>query len=267
MKKINHPFHLVNSSPWPFLMGIAAINTAIAFVSYMHRFESSSILLIFGFINVVLVLSFWWRDVIREATFEGQHTFPVQQNLKMGVVLFIVSEIMFFFGFFWAYFHSSLSPAIQIGSVWPPFAIISLDPFSVPLLNTFILLTSGITLTIAHHAVLHGYFKIARSAFISTLFYAVIFTIEQFFEYLSASFNINDSIYGSTFYLLTGFHGFHVIIGTIFIFICFLRFLKLHFTSSHHVGLESAIWYWHFVDVVWLFLYIFIYVNNTGSAL
>lgn len=178
--------------------------------------------------------------------------------------MFIVSEIMFFFGFFWAYFHSSLSPAIQIGSIWPPFAINTLNPFAVPLLNTFILLVSGITLTIAHHAVLNGYYKVAITAFISTLVYAVIFTIEQVFEYFSASFSINDSIYGSTFYMLTGFHGFHVIIGTIFIAVCFFRFLNSHFTSTHHVGLESAIWYWHFVDVVWLFLYIFIYVNNVS---
>ena len=262
MQKISHPFHLVNPSPWPFLTGISAVNTVIALVSYMHRVAGSFFFLLVAISTIGFVLFFWWRDVIREATFDGQHTFTVQQNLKFGVVLFIVSEVMFFFGFFWAYFHSSLSPAIQIGAVWPPLGIIALDPFSVPLLNTFILLTSGVTLTICHHAVLHNRYIIARNAIIATLVYAVIFTVEQVFEYLHAPFNINDSIYGTTFYLLTGFHGFHVIIGTIFIFVCFVRLLYTHFTSSHHVGLESAIWYWHFVDVVWLFLYIFIYVHN-----
>jgi len=257
--KITHPYHLVNPSPWPFFMSISVFNIAIALISYMHRFEGAFIYFIFTFFVLFHILFFWWRDVIREATFEGMHTIPVQNNLKIGVSLFILSEVMFFFGFFWAYFHSSLAPTIQIGSIWPPIGINPINPFHVPLFNTFILLISGVTLTMAHHAIINGYYKLAFESIFLTLIYACIFITEQFFEYLHASFNINDGIYGSTFYLLTGFHGFHVIIGAIFIFVCFIRLIFGHFTFNHHVGLEASIWYWHFVDVVWLGLYISIY--------
>lgn len=256
---LTHPFHIVEPSPWPILMSVSAFNTAIGLVVYMHRFEGAYIQLFLGFLNVLFILTFWWRDVIREATFEGKHTYPVQKNLKIGVALFIVSEVMFFFGFFWAYFHSSLAPTVQIGCVWPPVGITPVDAFGVPLLNTFILLTSGVTLTMAHHALLHNYGKLAIRSTYATCVYAFIFTVEQFFEYLHSSFNINDGIYGSTFYMLTGFHGFHVIIGTIFIIVCLIRLIAGHFTSTHHVGFESAAWYWHFVDVVWLALYVSVY--------
>jgi heme/copper-type cytochrome/quinol oxidase subunit 3 len=256
---LTHPYHLVDPSPWPFFMAIAAFNTAFGLVVYMHRYDGAGFQLTLGLLNVLIIMFFWWRDVIREATYEGMHTKPVQRNLKIGFALFILSEVMFFFGFFWAYFHSSLAPTIFIGSVWPPVGIEPINPFGVPLLNTFILLTSGVTLTMAHHAILHGYYKLAVRSIAVTLFYAIFFTVEQFFEYLHASFNINDGIYGSTFYMLTGFHGFHVIVGTVFIAVCLVRLIFGHFTSTHHVGFESAVWYWHFVDVVWLALYVSVY--------
>ena len=256
---LTHPYHLVDPSPWPIFMSISAFNLVVGAVAYMHRFDGSGFQFIIGIINVLSVLALWWRDVIRESTYEGMHTRPVQKNIRMGVSLFILSEVMFFVGFLWAYFHSSLAPAIQIGCVWPPAGITPIDPFGIPLLNTFILLTSGITLTICHHSIIHGYFILARDSILVTIIYALIFTVEQFFEYLHSSFNINDGIYGSTFFMLTGFHGFHVIIGTIFIGVCSIRLVLGHFTSTHHVGFESAAWYWHFVDVVWLGLYVSLY--------
>jgi cytochrome c oxidase subunit 3 len=185
------------------------------------------------------------------------HTKAVQRGLKMGVVLFIVSEVMFFFAFFWAYFHSSLAPAIEIGSIWPPVGITVFSPWGVPLLNTLILLLSGVTITYAHHALTLGnrFYLVDGLAF--TILLAVIFTFLQAFEYRTAPFNISDGIYGSTFFMATGFHGFHVIIGTTFIVVCLMR--VHHFTKQHHVGFEAAAWYWHFVDVVWLFLFVSIY--------
>lgn len=258
-KVITHPYHLVDPSPWPIFMSFAIFNLVIGLVAYMHRFDGSGFQLFLGILNILSILALWWRDVIRESTYEGMHTEPVQKNIRMGVSLFILSEVMFFVGFLWAYFHSSLAPAIQIGAIWPPVGITPIDPFGVPLLNTFILLTSGLTLTICHHGIIHGDTILALESIDLTLCYAMIFIIEQYFEYLHSSFSINDGIYGSTFFMLTGFHGFHVIIGAIFIGVCFIRLWFGHFSSSHHVGFEAAAWYWHFVDVVWLGPYISLY--------
>jgi cytochrome c oxidase subunit 3 len=208
---------------------------------------------------LISVLALWWRDVIREATFEGAHTGIVQKNHKFVFVLFIVSDIMFFFAFFWAFFHSSLSPVIEIGCVWPPAGIEPFNPWKVPLLNTIILLTSGLTITVCHYALLLGKVEYCLGSFARTIFLAILFTLVQLYEYRSATFSISDGIYGSTFFMATGFHGFHVLIGTIFITVCFIRFLGGHFTRTHHVGFECAAWYWHFVDVVWLFLFVVVY--------
>lgn len=257
-----HPYHLVDSSPQPFCLAICILQLAINFVFYMHKFSNIGFFVIISFFTLIFVLFEQWNDVIIEATFEGMHTLPVQKNLKFGVILFIISEVMFFVGFFWAYFHSSLAPTIQIGSIQPPVGINIIYPFGIPLLNTFILLTSGLTLTIAHHAIISTYQNLSIKAVSITIIYAFIFIIEQFFEYLNASFNINDGIYGSTFYMLTGFHGFHVIIGTIFIFVCLIRLYFGHFTFDHHLGFEAAAQYQHFVDVVWLYLFICIYQQS-----
>jgi len=201
---------------------------------------------------------FWWRDVIREATWQGYHTLIVQKGLRIGFSLFILSEVMFFFGIFWSFFHSSLAPAIQIGSIWPPINLSILDPWKVPFLNTLILLMSGVTITLAHHCIILKT-KIANYGFLATIILAICFTACQFYEYLVSTFEISDGIYGTVFYFATGFHGFHVLIGTIFIFVSWIRFILNHFTAKHHIGFECAAWYWHFVDIVWLFLFISIY--------
>lgn len=256
---IKHSFHIVDPSPWPVLTAFSAFSMLLGAVLYMHLFSLGSFLLPFGFIVTLVCSGFWWRDIIREATFEGDHTPAVQKGLRLGMLLFIVSEVMFFFGFFWAFFHSALAPTIEIGAIWPPVGIAPFDPWDVPLINTLILLSSGVTITWAHDAIVSDKFVDATSAFICTLVLALSFTILQAKEYLEASFNISDSVYGSTFYMATGFHGLHVIIGTCFIFVCFIRHLLGHFKPELHFGFEAAAWYWHFVDVVWLFLFVTIY--------
>lgn len=254
-----HPFHLVDPSPWPFVGALSALMLTFGGVLVMHGYYGGYFLLQFGFLMLLFVMFVWWRDIIREGTFEGQHTLSVQSGLRVGMLLFIASEVMFFFAFFWAFFHSSFNPSIVLGGVWPPFFIQILDPWKIPLLNTVILLTSGATVTWAHHSIVWGSKYQASVALISTVFLAVIFTALQGLEYFTAPFSISDSVYGSTFYMATGFHGFHVFVGTCFLFVCFLRLYFNHFTREHHFGFEAAAWYWHFVDVVWLFLFLTIY--------
>jgi len=262
MIKLNsqaHSFHLVDPSPWPLVAAFSALTLTFGGVMYFNGYNNGGFTAIFGFCIILYIMYTWWRDITREGTYEGQHTSRVQLGLRMGVLFFIASEIMFFFAFFWAFFHSSLNPSFYIGGVWPPMFLVILNPWKVPLLNTIILLSSGATVTLAHHAIVAGEKKEAVNALIWTILLAVFFTALQGFEYLSAPFTISDGVYGSTFYMATGFHGFHVIIGTIFLFICLIRLQLEHFTKEHHFGFEAAAWYWHFVDVVWLFLFLTIY--------
>lgn len=254
-----HPYHMVTNSPWPLLTSVAALTLTTGGVMFMHRFDAGKLTLFYGLLLLLFVFFVWWRDVVREATYEGMHTPVVVRGLHLGILLFILSEVMFFVSFFWAYFHSSLAPAIEIGGVWPPNGIAVFSPWGVPLLNTYILLYSGVTVTAAHYALVGGDFNSACVGLALTVLYGVIFSFLQYFEYRTATFTIADGVYGSTFYLATGFHGFHVLIGTIFLGVCLVRLISGHFTKSHHVGFEGAIWYWHFVDVVWLFLYASIY--------
>jgi cytochrome c oxidase subunit 3 len=254
-----HGFHLVDPSPWPLTAAFSALMLTFGGVLYMHGYVGGGFLWRFGFVMILFMMFVWWRDIIREGTFEGQHTTAVQLGLRMGMLLFIVSEIMFFFAFFWAFFHSSFNPSPAIGGVWPPAFITILDPWKVPLLNTVILLTSGATITWGHHAIVWGSKYQAIVALLATVFLAIIFTALQGFEYVTAPFSISDSVYGSTFYMATGFHGFHVFVGTCFIAVCTVRLYVNHFTREHHFGFEAAAWYWHFVDVVWLFLFVTIY--------
>nr|YP_010032385.1 Cox3 [Schizocladia ischiensis]QOW07599.1 Cox3 [Schizocladia ischiensis] len=254
-----HPFHLVDPSPWPLVAAMGALSLTFGAVMYMHNYRGGGQLLLLGLLTILFVMYTWWRDIIREATFEGHHTGAVQGGLRMGMILFIVSEVMFFFAFFWAFFHSSLAPAFSIGGVWPPAGIEIISPWGVPLLNTILLLSSGATVTWAHHAIVAGAREQALLALGGTLVLALFFTGLQAFEYLHAPFGMSDSVYGASFYMATGFHGFHVIIGTLFLFVCTLRLFSHHFSRQHHFGFEAAAWYWHFVDVVWLFLFITIY--------
>lgn len=257
--KTAHSYHLVDPSPWPLLASLGAFMLTSGLVLYMHKFIGGWQLLTTGFTLILYIMYTWWRDVVREATFEDQHSIAVQKGLRLGMVLFIVSEIMFFFAFFWAFFHSSIAPTYNIGGVWPPKAISTINTFTIPLTNTFLLLTSGATVTWAHHALLARAKKHTLVALIFTIVLATLFTCLQGLEYVNAPFNISDGVYGSCFYMATGFHGFHVFVGTVALIVSFIRIILNHFTNKHHFGFEAAIWYWHFVDVVWLFLFINVY--------
>jgi cytochrome c oxidase subunit 3 len=254
-----HSFHLVDPSPWPLIAAFSSLMLTSGTVLYMHGYSNGFFLSQFGLFMILFMMFCWWRDVIREATIEGQHTFSVTTGLKMGMLLFILSEVMFFMAFFWAFFHSSFNPSPFIGGVWPPAFMVILDPWKVPLLNTILLLSSGVSVTWAHHSIVWGSKFQACLALTITIFLAIVFTALQGFEYVTAPFTISDGVYGSTFYMATGFHGFHVIVGTLFLFVCLIRLYLGHFTREHHFGFEAAAWYWHFVDVVWLFLFISIY--------
>lgn len=254
-----HPYHLVDASPWPFLIGLSALATTSGGVAYMHNYTGGGYILTFGVVMMLFVFASWVKDVVREATFQGHHTQPVQVGLRYGMLIFIVSELMFFVAFFWAFFHASLVPTIELAGVWPPPGIDVLNPWEVPLLNTMVLLLSGATCTWAHHSLLEGNREHAIYGLAATVALGLYFTSLQLMEYSSCNFSISDGVYGTTFYMATGFHGFHVLIGTTFLFVCLLRHIKGHFTRTHHFGFEAAAWYWHFVDVVWLFLFVSIY--------
>lgn len=259
-----HLFHILpGMSPWPFLTALSLLGVIINVLSWIYQFSYYNNFFAYSFaiaiVSLILSVCGWWNDVIAEGTFEGRHTSNVQRGLRIGMVLFILSEVMFFFAFFWAYFHRSLAPRVEIGCTWPPQGIVTFDPWRIPLLNTYILLLSGATITYCHHSIVRGDYENSIKGFGYTILLAVLFTILQGYEYFNAPFSINDGIYGRTFYMATGFHGLHVIIGTCFIAVCAIRLVLGHFTKQHHFGFEAAAWYWHFVDVVWLFLYISIY--------
>nr|YP_004934932.1 cytochrome c oxidase subunit III [Pedipes pedipes]AEQ93860.1 cytochrome c oxidase subunit III [Pedipes pedipes] len=251
------PFHLVEYSPWPLLGSLGIMSIPVGLVYYIRTTDLK--LLLLGVLTTALVAFVWWRDIVREATFQGHHPSYVVKGLKMGVLLFIVSEVCFFFAFFWAYFHSSLAPCIEIGSQWPPAGISTLPVFGVPLLNTSVLLLSGVSITWCHHSIEEGKLKASLQALFLTLVLGFYFLYLQYGEYCETSFTMADSVYGSTFFIATGFHGLHVLVGATFLSVCFLRLAQQHFSKQHHVGFLAAAWYWHFVDVVWLFLYVSIY--------
>lgn len=255
----NHPYHLVSPSPWPIYTSSALFTVTTTGVLSMHGFFFTGYLFFLCLFNLIASMTLWFRDVISEGTYLGNHTYAVQRGLNLGVGLFIVSEVLFFLAIFWTFFHSSLSPNIELGAQWPPMGIHGINPFELPLLNTIILLSSGVTVTYAHHSVIQGNRKGALYGLIYTILLAALFTVLQAIEYTVSSFTISDGIYGSCFFFGTGFHGLHVIVGTAFLAVGFWRLFAYHFTDHHHLGLESGILYWHFVDVVWLFLFISIY--------
>jgi cytochrome c oxidase subunit 3 len=266
MTKINvflkqqHPFHMVTPSPWPLLTSFSILSFVLSTIVYLHFWRDIGLIKMgISLVCILFCLYRWFSDVITESTFEGNHTHKVQLGLRCGMLLFIISEIMFLFAFFWAFFHPSLIPSIFIGAIWPPKGIDVLNPWGLPFFNTIILLSSGVSITWAHRNIIAGRHKETVWGLGITIILGILFTILQATEYIEAPFSINSGIYGSVFFLATGFHGFHAMIGTIFLIVCFFRQLKFHFTREHHFGFEAAAWYWHFVDVVWLFLFTTIY--------
>jgi len=255
----HQPFHLANPSPWPLYASLLTFQLLLSTLLFFHNFAGAISSMYFSLVIFLYVVFAWFYNIVIESTFQGNHTKKVQSGLRMGMVLFITSEVMFFFSFFWCFFHSSLAPSIWIGNIWPPVGIEIISLWHLPFLNTVILLSSGVSLTWSHRLLLTGGVKASIQGLALTIAWGVLFTFLQYTEYKNTSFSINDSIYGSIFFLLTGFHGFHVLLGTALLIVCLIRFYYHHFLVSQHIGFECSIWYWHFVDVVWIFLYILVY--------
>lgn len=265
-----HPYHMVEPSRWPVIGAVGGFLMTFGLITFMHPevlggglesfFESVGLWSIApGLIVAMTVMMGWWMDVVKEATVQRLHTAEVQLGLRFGMALFICSEVMFFSAFFWAFFDASLFPKEAAGFVWPPLGIETFDPLGVPLLNTLVLMTSGFTVTWAHHDIRENKMSHASLMLAFTVLLGISFTALQITEYAEAPFGFTEGIYPTVFFLATGFHGFHVIVGTVFLAVCWFRLNKGHFTPDHHFGFEAAAWYWHFVDVVWLFLYTFVY--------
>jgi cytochrome c oxidase subunit 3 len=254
-----HGFHIVDPSPWPLFISISVLFLTFGGVMYMHGYKWGKLLFALGLFLVVIVMALWWRDIIRESTYEGQHTSVVQKGLRIGIAIFILTEAIFFAAFFWSYFHFSINPSIFIGGVWPPARFPIINVWGVPLLNTIILVSSGATLTYAHYSILYGSKSDAFKGLLATILLAFIFLSFQLHEYQDAPFSIYNSVYGSCFFLLTGFHGLHVIVGTLFLCVCLFRLYFDHYSRERHLGFEAASWYWHFVDVIWILLFVIVY--------
>nr|ASY98163.1 cytochrome c oxidase subunit III [Deroplatys desiccata]AVE15457.1 cytochrome c oxidase subunit III [Deroplatys desiccata] len=254
---VNHPYHLVSYSPWPIISASAIMISMLGSIKFFYEFNEN--LMFLGMLILICSIIQWWRDVVRESTYQGCHTKKVLTGLRWGMILFIISEVLFFVSFFWTFYHSSLTPTIDLGSLWPPLGIYPFNALQIPLLNTTVLLASGISITWSHHSLLENNSNQAIQGLMCTIILGIYFTMLQLYEYYEAPFTISDSVFGSIFFVATGFHGCHVIIGTTFLAVCLYRMIFMHFTSNHHFGFEAAAWYWHFVDVVWLFLYISVY--------
>jgi cytochrome c oxidase subunit 3 len=258
---LKQPYHLVDPSPWPIIGAFFGAMTLFGIAIVAHY--PTYVPLVIGVIGVLCVMFFWWRDVLKESRTAGLHSPVVRLGLRYGMALFISSEVMFFVAFFWAFFHFALFPEHVLGvtgaHVWPPAGVETFDPFHLPFLNTMILLLSGCTVTWAHHALLEGDRKGLLTGLALTVLLGASFTFFQVVEYTHAPFHLWGGVYPGVFFLATGFHGFHVIVGTLFLIVCYFRALGGGFTPTRHFGFEAAAWYWHFVDVVWLFLFICIY--------
>jgi len=265
---LKHPYHLVDPSPWPLAGSASAFVTVLGIVFAAHF--GSYLLLVLGLLGVLSVMFFWWRDVIAESRTPGLHSKVVQLGLRYGMMMFIASEVMFFVGFFWAHFNFFFFPEnvgnAAANAVWPPAGVKTFDPFQLPFLNTMILLLSGTTVTWAHHGLLEGNRKALITGLVLTVLLGLSFTTFQAIEYSEAPFKFyGGGVYPSVFFMATGFHGFHVIVGTLFLLVCLIRAIKGQFTPERHFGFEAAAWYWHFVDVVWLFLFVCIYWLGAGE--
>ncbi|MCB1532787.1 MAG: cytochrome c oxidase subunit 3 [Alphaproteobacteria bacterium] len=259
-----HPYHLVRPSIWPLIGAIAGGLLATGAIMFMHdvsfgEFHVGLKGVLLGILGVLTVMFFWWKDVIFESVTEKVHNKVTEFGLRYGMLLFIASEVMFFVAFFWAFFNGALFPTEASGFTWPPQGMEVIQPFGLPFLMTMILLLSGCTVTWAHHAILEGHKDDAVKALGITVFLGFFFLGFQIFEYAHAHFGFTEGIYPSAFFMATGFHGFHVFVGAVFLSVCWRRAKKGHFTPERHFGFEAAAWYWHFVDVVWLFLFIAVY--------
>jgi cytochrome c oxidase subunit 3 len=275
----NHDYHILPPDQWPLIGAFSALALTGGGVMWMHDNPYGKFVFLLGLLGVLVTMFSWWGNVIKESH-EGHHTPVVQLHLRYGMILFIASEVMFFLAWFWAFFSAALFPAplevvegaaslVTDGSIvaqWPPKGIEVLDPFGLPLLNTFILLCSGTTVTWAHHSLIHGDREGLKRGLWCTILLGLLFSFIQAYEYIHAPFAFKGNIYGATFFMATGFHGAHVIIGTIFLTVCLVRSYKGEFTPKQHFGFEAAAWYWHFVDVVWLFLFVSIYVWGGWGA-
>ncbi|MEL7280552.1 MAG: cytochrome c oxidase subunit 3 [Pseudomonadota bacterium] len=269
----NHDYHILNPSIWPFFGALAGFVMLFGAVVWMSGGMSVMFgalelsgpwMFLLGFAMTCVTMYGWWGETINE-NIAGDHTPVVRIGLRYGFIMFIMSEVMFFAAWFWTFFKHAIYPmspeSPAVDGVWPPAGIETFDPWHLPLINTLILLCSGAACTWAHHALVHGDpRKDIKTGLILSVALGVIFTFFQAYEYSHAAFGFAGNIYGASFFMATGFHGAHVIIGTIFLFICYLRVRRGHFTAENHVGFEAAAWYWHFVDVVWLFLFASIYV-------
>ncbi|MDG1436662.1 MAG: cytochrome c oxidase subunit 3 [Rickettsiaceae bacterium] len=267
-QKPKHPFHIVELSYWPILTSFSLLALALGSVMLLHEYAGGKPMAIIGLVTVIYCMVGWWKDVITEGRVGNHHTTAVRYGLRIGMTLFILSEIMFFFAFFFSFFFASFFPAgildgvwVVADGTWPPKGIQTFDPWNLPFMNTLILLLSGTTVTWAHHAIEHNDQKSSVTALGITVILGISFSLLQAYEYHHAAFGLSDGVYAANFYLATGFHGLHVIIGTIFLAVCYFRAKKGHFNKGNgHLGFEFAAWYWHFVDVVWLFLFLFVYV-------
>nr|AJT35529.1 cytochrome c oxidase subunit III [Phrixothrix hirtus] len=256
MKK-NNTFHLVHPSPWPLMLDLMVLSLSMGATNYFHNYDNN--LLLFSLLNLIFIMKFDDVMLFEKEHFKSHHTLKTSMNMRMGMLLFITSEVFLFISLFWSFFFSSLSPNIELGMNWPPKEILTFNPMQIPLLNTLILVSSGITVTWSHYMMNMNNYSQTLISLAITIFLGFYFSILQMFEYMEAKFTMTDSVLGSTFYFATGMHGMHVLIGNLFLLTCLIRQMKNHFSMTHNVGFESAIWYWHFVDVVWLFLYISIY--------
>lgn len=273
MSEHKHDYHLVDPSPWPLVGAFSAMAMLVGVAMSMHGHAFGHILLPAGLLMVLVTMYNWWKNVVREGIVDKSHTSVVRKGLRIGMALFILSEVMFFFAFFWSFFKSAIAPVLLfdgnnifdsaipvVHGVWPPAGVKTFDAWDIPFINTLILLLSGTTVTWAHYALLNNNKKDMVRGLTLTVLLGITFTCLQAYEYHHAAFGFKDGIYSSNFYMATGFHGAHVLIGTIFLIVCLIRAKRDQFTPEGHLGFEFAAWYWHFVDVVWLFLFTFVYV-------
>nr|QJW34311.1 cytochrome c oxidase subunit III [Schoutedenia ralumensis] len=260
MMKFNQPYFILTLSPWPILMAINIFNLMMSNIMMLNY--KLNYFLIMNILMTLMIMFLWWRDIIRESTFQGNHNYYIMNLIKFSMILFIISELFLFISFFWNFIHNSLSPSIELGLNWPPKNIKFFNPILIPMLNTIILLTSSFTITLSHFYLLNNKKKETIKFINLTILLSTYFILLQMIEYKEATFTFSDSIFGSSFFIATGFHGIHVMIGMIFLIVNFLRLMKMHLSFIHHISFELAAWYWHFVDIIWLLLYMTFYWWN-----